>query len=47
MIWLALAVIGLLWLHFTPRDSVRETCAATLALSSTGVAIVEMAMLAR
>lgn len=47
MIWLAVSGIGLAWLHFTPRYSLRETMAATLALSSIGVAIVELVMVAR
>lgn len=41
MIWLALCVVGLVLLHFVPRDSVRETMAATLTLASLGVFFVE------
>lgn len=41
MIWLALCLVGLVILHFVPRDSVRETMAATLVLSSLGVWLIE------
>lgn len=44
MIWLSVSVLGLVALHFSPRDSVRETMAATLALACIGVAVIELVM---
>lgn len=41
MIWLALSVLGVVLLHFVPRDGVRETMAASLALASLGVFFIE------
>lgn len=41
MIWVVLCIVGLVLLHFVPRDSVRETMAATLVCSSLGVWFLE------